>query len=236
MPLTVKWFPPSWVQLKTPESTAYIDPSYMRTYYRKHPSRIEFSKWPDPIDGLPENLETADLILLTHDHKDHAKDVTIDRLRSGKTLVIGPERCRKKLGPWVSAIFPGETVECHGMRICAVNAYNTTAGGSSKKIHRKGDGVGYLVRAEGKTIYHAGDTDLIPDMESLGRIDLALLPIGGTYTMDVEEAVRAAAIIRPKAAAPIHHLKADPLGFAEKVQRRCDAKPVCLAIGEPYRI
>ena len=142
MSLTLKWFPPSWVQIKTSDCIAYIDPSYMRTYYRSHPSKIEFSKWPDPIDGLPEELEVADLILLTHDHKDHAKDVTINRLLKKDTLVIGPERCRKKLGPWVSVIEPGEKISCSDLTIKAVHAYNTQEGHSTKKVHHKGDGVG----------------------------------------------------------------------------------------------
>ena len=152
MALTLKWFPPSWVQLKTSKATAYIDPSYMKTYYQKHPSKIEFSTWPDPVDGLPEELEPADLILLTHDHKDHAKDVTINRLRTNKTLVIGPQRCRKKLGSWVSVIAAGESIICRDMRISAVPAYNTAAGHSTKKVHPAGNSVGYLLHTGGISI------------------------------------------------------------------------------------
>ena len=60
MTVIIKWFPPSWVQIKTDAKILYIDPAYMRTYYLKHPQKIEFTKWPDPIDGLPEKLEKAD--------------------------------------------------------------------------------------------------------------------------------------------------------------------------------
>jgi len=57
MTIAIKWFPPSWIQIKTKALIIYIDPVYLRTYYTKHPHKIEFSKWPDPIDGLPEKLE-----------------------------------------------------------------------------------------------------------------------------------------------------------------------------------
>ena len=68
-------------QIRVGERIVYVDPAFLRTYYRNHPSKIEFSRWPDPIDGLPEDLPQADLILLSHDHQDHAKEVTINRLR-----------------------------------------------------------------------------------------------------------------------------------------------------------
>lgn len=73
MAIAIKWFPPSWVQIKAGKKIIYIDPAYLRTYFTKHPQKIEFSKWPDPIDGLPEKLVKADMILLTHDHADHCK-------------------------------------------------------------------------------------------------------------------------------------------------------------------
>ena len=57
MTIAIKWFPPSWIQIKTEDSIIYIDPAYLRTYFTKHPHKIEFSKWPGPIDGLPEKLE-----------------------------------------------------------------------------------------------------------------------------------------------------------------------------------
>jgi len=98
MPVTIKWFPPSWFQIKTKNLIIYIDPAYLRSYYTHYPKKIEFSKWPHQIDGLPEKLEKADLILATHDHKDHAKDVTVNRLMRKNTLVVGPKRCRKNLG------------------------------------------------------------------------------------------------------------------------------------------
>ena len=60
MVVSIKWFPPSWIQIKADRKIIYIDPAYLRTYYLKHPDNIEYTKWPDPIDGLPEKPEKAD--------------------------------------------------------------------------------------------------------------------------------------------------------------------------------
>ncbi len=114
----------------------------MRTYFAKYTKKIEFSKWPDPIDGLPEGLEKADLILVTHDHKDHAKDVTLNRLKRTDTLVIAPKRCMKPLGREIRPIELGDRIDLGHVRISAVAAYNTERGRSTRKIHRKGHGVG----------------------------------------------------------------------------------------------
>ncbi len=236
MSVIIKWFPRSWFQIKTADKTIYIDPAYLRTFFTKYPKKIEFSKWPDPIDGLPEELERADLILVTHDHKDHGKDVTVNRLSRVDTLVIAPKRCAKKLGREVRVIEPGEEMTFGNIKVKAVEAYNTGKGSSTRKIHHKGYGVGYLVTIEGKTIYHAGDTDFIPEMRALGNVDLALLPIGGTFTMDMQEAVEAAIAIKPKTIIPMHHLKADPQKFKDRIEARSDIKVVPLQIGEVLQL
>jgi L-ascorbate metabolism protein UlaG (beta-lactamase superfamily) len=80
------------------------------------PKKIEFSKWPDPIDGLPEELEKADVILVTHDHADHCKQVTINRIRRDDTVVIAPKRCIKKLGNDIKVIEPEEEITFAGRR------------------------------------------------------------------------------------------------------------------------
>ncbi|MGD8492621.1 MAG: MBL fold metallo-hydrolase [Desulfobacterales bacterium] len=236
MSVFLKWFPPSWIQIKTNAAIIYIDPAYLRSYYTHHPKKVEFSRWPDPIDGLPEKLEKADLILVTHDHKDHAKDVTVNRLRRKHTLVVGPQRCTKNLGKDIRVVEPGEVFSFRGIQIKVVDAYNTAEGSSTRKVHHKGNGVGYLITAEGKTIYHAGDTDFIPEMKKLGRVDIALLPIGGTFTMDPAEAARAAVAIKPKVAVPMHRSKADPQEFKRRVAKKSTIKVMLLEIGEAYKL
>jgi L-ascorbate metabolism protein UlaG (beta-lactamase superfamily) len=235
MTVSIKWFPPSWVQIKARNKIIYIDPAYLRSYFTKYPKKIEFSRWPDPIDGLPEKLQKADIILVTHAHKDHAKDVTVKRLRRKDTFIVGPKRCRKNLGEDIAVVEAGEEITLKGIKIKVVDAYNTAKGNSTRKVHHKGNGVGYLITAEAKTIYHAGDTDFIPEMKKLGQVDVALLPIGGTFTMDLQEAARAAKAINPKAVIPMHRSKADPLEFKNKVEARSSIKVVPLQIGEVYK-
>ena len=234
MPLSIKWFPPSWIQISARNNLIFIDPAYFKTYFKDYPKRIDFSSWPDPIDGLPEELEKADLILVTHHHKDHCKHVTVDRLRRPDTLVIAPRRCAKELGEDIKTIKPGEKISLDNVVIEAVQAYNTEQGSSTRKQHREGEGVGYLIVIEGKTIYHAGDTDFIPEMRELGRVDVALLPIGGTFTMDSGEAVEAAIAINPKVVIPMHRFAADPRKLADEIETRLDIKLIPLDIGETY--
>ena len=234
MPATIKWFPPSWFQLKSKNKIIYIDPAYLRSYFTHYPKKIEFSKWPEPIDGLPEKLAKADIILLTHDHKDHAKDVTINRLKRKDTLIAGPERCTKNLGKDIKVVKPGQEFNFKGIKIKVVDAYNTEKGNSTRKVHHKGNGVGYVLTIADKTIYHAGDTDFIPEMEELGHVDVALLPIGGTFTMDVPEAVLAAKALHPGVIIPMHRSKADPLNFKRKVETTSKIQVVPLQIGEKY--
>ena len=235
MPVTIKWFPPSWFQVKTSDLIIYIDPAYLRSYYTRYPKKIEFSKWPDPIDGLPEKLAKADLILVTHDHKDHAKGITIKRLRRKNTLVAGPGRCTKNLGTDIRVVEAGEQFDFKGIKIRVVEAYNTEKGNSTRKVHKKGNGVGYVLTVENKNIYHAGDTDFIPEMKKMGRVDIALLPIGGTFTMDLAEAVRTALAIKPAVVIPMHRNKADPHDFKKKVEKKSNIKVMPLKIGEVYR-
>ena len=236
MSISIRWFPPSWFQIKTQDQILYIDPAYLRTYYRKYPKRIEFSRWPGPIDGLPEDLERADAILVTHKHKDHCKRVTVDRLRRADTLVVAPRGCVKELGEGIRTIEAGEEMAIGNIRIKAVEAYNTKEGSSICRLHKKGSGLGYLITAEGKTLYHAGDTDFIPEMRELGEIEAALLPIGGTFTMNRQEAVEAALTMKPKVIIPMHHLLADPQEFKRELAARSKIQVVPLQIGEVYRL
>ena len=236
MPISIKWFPPSCFQIRTRSKTMYIDPAYLRTYFTHYPKKIEFSRWPDPIDGLPEELEKADIILLTHHHRDHCKSVTVNRLRRADTLVVAPKRCIKELGKDIELIEPEKEMTFGDIKIRPVDAYNTEQGSSTRKVHHKGYGVGYLIRIGANTIYHAGDTDFIPEMREFGDVDIAFLPIGGTFTMDIGDAVKAAIAIKPKIVIPMHRSKADPQEFKKKVEAMSHIKVVPLQIGEVYHL
>ena len=234
MSIFIRWFPPSWFQIKYKDKIIYIDPAWMRTLFANYPKKVEFSKWPDPIDGLPEkDLEKADVILITHHHKDHCKRVTVNRLKKKDTLIIAPEHCLTELDKNIKMIGSGEEISFGNIRVKAIDAYNTSEGRSTRKVHKKGKCVGYLISMPGKRIYHAGDTDFIPEMKKLGKVDVAMLPIGGTFTMDVDEAVEAALVIEPNIIIPMHFKKkGNPHEFKKKLEAKSDIKVIELQIGE----
>jgi len=237
MPISIKFFQPSWFQIKAENKVIYIDPAYLRKYYINYSKKIDFSSWPNPIDGLPEkNLEKADLILVTHHHKDHCKAVTVNRLKKSDTIIVAPEICCKELGKNIKTIKPGEKLKVGKIEVKATFAYNTKEGSSTKKVHKKGECVGYLIKINSKIIYHAGDTDFIPEMKEFRKIDIALLPIGGIFTMNIEEAVDAVNALKPKTVIPMHNLKANPNDFREKVEVKSDTEIILLKIGETYNL
>ena len=238
MPMDIKWFPPACFQIKTGKEVIYIDPAYLKKYYKNYPKKVEFSSWPDPIDGLPEkDLEKANIILVTHHHKDHCKRVTVDRLMKRNTSIIAPKRCSKELGKEISFILPEDEIEIDHVRIKAVEAYNKKRSNKNKVVHKKGVGVGYIINIEGRTIYHAGDTDFIPEMGEYGKIDVALLPIGGRdFTMNLTEAVQAAIMIKPDVAIPMHRFEADPQEFKKQIEKKSDIKVAVLQTGEIYHL
>lgn len=142
--------------------------------------------------------DKADIILITHDHYDHLDPGSISSISKEDTVLIAPKACKEKL-KGMKEIKPGNLIEEQGINIMAVPAYNR-----SKQFHPRGSGVGYVLTMGGKTVYHAGDTDSIPEMSDLGDVDIALLPVGGTYTMDAREAAEAADRIGAEVTIPMH--------------------------------
>jgi len=147
-----------------------------------------------------EEEEKADIILITHDHYDHCSKEDIEKIRKDDTIIVCNEKTAAKIEGNKKIVSPDETIEVLGIKIYAVHAYNI-----GKEFHPKGYGLGFIVEIAGKRIYHAGDTDFIPEMKDIQNIDIALLPVGGTYTMDAEQAVEAAELIKPKIAIPMHY-------------------------------
>jgi L-ascorbate metabolism protein UlaG (beta-lactamase superfamily) len=238
MTIDIKWYPPSWVQIKARNKIIYIDPAYLKMYYKNYPKKVEFSSWPDPIDGLPEkDLELADIILVTHHHKDHCKNVTVKRLKKPHTAVIATKRCLRELKKDIIVIEANKEVEIDGVGIKAVEAYNREKADQTKVAHRKGIGVGYVITIDGKSIYHAGDTDLVPEIGQLGKVEVAFLPIGGKdFTMNLSEAVRAAMMIQSKIVVPMHWFEADPQKFKKEVEKKSRTEVKVLQIGEVFSL
>ena len=110
------------------------------------------------------------------------------------------------MGENITVVEAGKELDIKNVRIKAVEAYNIEKGNTTKVAHKKGIGIGYIIHIGGKSIYHAGDTDLIPEMEDIGKISIAFLPIGGrNFTMNVTDAVQAAITINPQVVIPMHH-------------------------------
>ena len=159
----------------------------------------------DPYDiskELAAELPKADVILVTHDHPDHYSPEAIERIAGPATVLVSIKAVTKDLPDAIKhsrTVAAGDTLTVDGIGIEAVPAYNI-----EKKFHPKDKGyVGFVIHLQNRTIYHAGDTDLIPEMKNIVA-DVALLPVGGTYTMDAVEAARAADVIQPKVAIPMH--------------------------------
>jgi L-ascorbate metabolism protein UlaG (beta-lactamase superfamily) len=184
-----------------------------------------------------EYKEKADLILVTHSHHDHFDLSKIKKVRREDTIIIAPRDCASRIGEPVKTLKPGEEATVGDIRVKAVEAYNYKRFKSpGNPFHPKGLGIGYLLMAEGKTVYHAGDTDFIPEMKKLGCVDVALLPSGGTYTMDNVEAAEAAIAINPEIAIPMHRRDTNPEEFKEKVEANSNVKVVILQKGEKYPV
>ncbi|MBC7243028.1 MAG: MBL fold metallo-hydrolase [Anaerolineae bacterium] len=162
----------------------------------------------------------ADIILITHDHFDHYSPDDVKKLLKPGTTVVSIAAVTKKVrGAAVETVKPGDKVTVQGIPIEAVPAYNV-----DKQFHPKSAGhVGFIVTVDGVRIYHAGDTDFIPEMKDF-RVDIALLPVSGTYVMTAEEAVQAAGAIKPKLAIPMHY--GAIVGGLSDAQRFAQACPV----------
>lgn len=157
----------------------------------------------DPF-RLGSGYETADYVFITHSHFDHLSTDDIGKISGKKTTVIAPVEAEQKLKNYnVITIEPGKKYNVEGIEFSTVPAYNIKK--ERLNYHpRTNNWVGYIIEIEGKKIYHAGDTDFVEEMKNI-KCDLALLPIGGTYTMDVEEAIAASKYINSSYFAPMHY-------------------------------
>ncbi len=150
--------------------------------------------------------EKADLILITHSHYDHCSLEDIKKIIKQDTIVVGPPDVQSKIAKIsydirFKMILPSQEISIEDVRIKAFPAYNL-----NKQFHPKTNNwVGYLLEIDGVRIYHAGDSDVTPELKQLKNIDILMLPVGGTYTMNAREAADLANIIKPKVAIPMHY-------------------------------
>ncbi len=142
----------------------------------------------------------ADLIFITHDHFDHCSVEDVAKIQGENTIIVTEKNSAEKLSGDVRVVSPGDTLAINGINIEVVPSYNI-----NKDFHPKSNNwLGFIVEIDGVRIYHAGDSDFIPEMKEI-KTDIALLPVSGTYVMTAEEAIEAALAINPKLAIPMHY-------------------------------
>ncbi len=160
----------------------------------------------DPFKA--KGMYKADILLISHEHSDHLSPDDIRRFANSETTVVAPKICEALLKPFPQEkkfVDPGSRIDVKGVGIEAVPAYNLNKyRAPGVFFHPKADGkVGYVVTLDGVRFYHAGDTDATPEMKALD-VDVAFLPVSGTYVMTAEEAAEAAKTMKVKVAVPMH--------------------------------
>jgi L-ascorbate metabolism protein UlaG (beta-lactamase superfamily) len=178
----------------------------------------------DPFSELTDysKLTKADVILITHEHKDHFDLTALEAVRKETTLVVLPEICAVKYQEGI-LMRNGDVKTVQGFRVEAVPAYNVLhKRNTGVPYHIKGLGNGYVIDFGDKRVYVAGDTELIPEMRELKDIDIAFLPMNLPYTMTIEMAADAAKVIQPKIVYPYHYGDSNTAELVEMLKGRTD--------------
>ncbi len=199
----ITWLGHASVRIDTPSAVVYVDPWKLKSF------------------------EPADIILISHEHYDHfSKDDVAQLCKEGTVIVTTPAVAEQLTGD-VRAVRPGDTVTVKGVKIEAVPAYNLTKfRPTGEPCHPQPNAwLGFIVDVDGMRVYHAGDTDNIPEMANM-KPDIAILPVSGKYVMTADEAIDAVRMLKPKAAIPIHFGAgvAGTLADAEQFQREAATK------------
>lgn len=159
----------------------------------------------DPFK-IKEEAHDADFVFITHEHYDHFSPEDIRKVINNTTIIVTPEQMYDDATEFerevkeIVSVKPFESTKINGLLVETVPAYNTI-----KPFHPKRAGwVGYILSIDGKRIYIAGDTGFTKEAQKV-ECDIALVPIGGTYTMDAKRAAELINIIKPEYAIPTHY-------------------------------
>ena len=197
----IEVFTQNSIRIRSDNGTIYVDPFRMK-----------------------EEPHDADYVLITHSHYNHFSIEDIRKVVGKKTLLVVPEKMEDDAGELrpdvkdIVTVKPGIYKEINGLELETVPAYNTI-----KPFHpKRAEWVGYILRLDGKRIYIAGDTGATKEARQV-KCDIALLPIGGTFTMDAKKAADLTNLIRPEYAIPVHYgssvgKKSDGQTFASLVK------------------
>ena len=184
-------------------------------------------------------ITKADIVYVTHDHHDHLGDAFDICKRTGATFVaiLDLARYAEENGiKNIEGLNIGGSIETKGLKLTVVQATHTAS---------RGVPTGVIIEGEGKAIYHAGDTGLFGDMRLIGelyRLDVAMIPMGGYYTMDAKEAIEAVKLLNPRVVIPMHYgtfpvLAKSADEFARSVREKTPkVKVVVLSPGESYQL
>jgi len=203
MAVTVKWLGHASFRICSGEQVIYIDP------------------W-----KISEARKDAKLVLVSHSHYDHFSAQDIAKVAGPDAKIVGPQDVIRQYGGG-QVLEPGQSIEFDGLRITGVASYNP-----GKQFHpRSNNWLGFVIELESLRIYYAGDTDFTEQMKQLSDIDLALLPVGGTYTMGPEDAIAAVNSFKPRKAVPYHW--GDIVGDRSDAERFAEGANCQVTILEP---
>ncbi|MFW9923718.1 MAG: MBL fold metallo-hydrolase [Candidatus Thorarchaeota archaeon] len=176
----------------------------------------------DPYGGEDSDYkEKADMILISHKHGDHSSKGKVNLMRTEKTKLITSSDNAENFEGKVIKLDPGQDQEFDDIKIYGVYGYNTHRfRNPGEPFHTKDIQTAFIIEYKGKRVYFAGDTDFIEEMKKLEKIDVAMLPIDGKYTMDPEEALKAVEAIKPKTVIPMHWRENKPEDFKKAVEKK----------------